>query len=51
VLTRTLCRFGVHKWRHLRNPEGEAYKTCRRCRKDGGYEGNGAILKGISFGG
>jgi hypothetical protein len=30
-----LCRIGVHRWKHLRNPEGaDWYLECARCRKE-----------------
>lgn len=43
--TRLLCRVGLHKWQHLKGPEGEPYRSCRRCRKDGDYEGFRAALR------
>ena len=45
MLTRSLCRFGVHRWQRLRNAEGEPYKTCSRCGKDGDDEGAKAALR------
>ena len=28
-----LCKIGVHKWIHKRNPDGEPYLECERCQK------------------
>ena len=45
MLTRLLCRLGVHRWQHARTDEGTRYRTCGRCGKDGDYEGVGAALR------
>jgi hypothetical protein len=32
---RILCRFGVHRWAKVRNPEGgEFYLQCQRCGRE-----------------
>ncbi len=32
---RFLCRIGVHRWEHMRNPDdGEWYLECARCHKE-----------------
>jgi hypothetical protein len=34
IVGRFLCRIGVHRWLHKRNPEGGAtYLECERCQK------------------
>lgn len=34
LMGRLLCRIGVHRWVHKRNPEGGAqYLECERCHK------------------
>ena len=45
MLTGWLCRLGVHRFEHRKNPEGEPYVTCRRCGKDSDDEGVRAALR------
>jgi hypothetical protein len=34
IMGRILCRIGVHRWVHKRNPDGgEMYLECERCQK------------------
>ena len=35
-----LCLVGRHKWEHVKNPDGEDYQRCARCKRDRGFEGN-----------
>jgi hypothetical protein len=56
---RFLCRIGVHRWLHKRNPEsGATYLECGRCQKQKdtmsltdhpGGEGCGALGGGLGF--
>jgi hypothetical protein len=34
MVGRLLCRVGVHAWVRKYNEEGQAYLTCRRCRRE-----------------
>jgi hypothetical protein len=34
MLTRLLCRLGVHRWNQARDADGDEYKQCGRCGKD-----------------
>jgi len=33
IMGRFLCKIGVHKWIHKRNPDGGPYLECERCQK------------------
>jgi hypothetical protein len=34
IMGKLLCRIGIHRWVHKRNPEGGAqYLECERCQK------------------
>jgi hypothetical protein len=35
-----VCGLRGHKWQQRRNPDGEAYRHCHRCGKDGEYTGH-----------
>jgi hypothetical protein len=40
-----LCRISGHRWQHRRNPDGEDYRTCRRCGKDDDYSGVESVFR------
>lgn len=46
-----LCLVIGHKWQERRKPDGEAYRNCRRCGKDGEYTGSTPATRANSIGG
>jgi len=46
-----VCGLRGHQWQQRRNPDGEAYRNCRRCGKDGEFMGNTAATRANSTAG
>ncbi len=37
-MAKGLCLVGLHRWAYVRNPEGQRYRTCRRCHRDDDFD-------------